>query len=85
MSSGVPQGTAYVLDGSRTVAVVRQDGTVETDRSGGFRSDLTVVRVIGRFAFAFLYPSEVCRIKGHCLRSWRQRSAVRALLNECHN
>jgi hypothetical protein len=63
VSSGVPQGTAYVIDGSRSVAAVRQDGTVENDLSGGFRSDLTVVRVIGRFAFGFLYPSAVCRIK----------------------
>ena len=62
VSAGVPQGTSYVIDGNRTVAVVRKDGTVETDRSVGFRSDLTVVRVIGRFGFGFLYPSAVCRI-----------------------
>lgn len=57
------KGTAYVIDGNRTVAVIRQDGQVETDRSVGFRSDLTVIRVIriGRFAFGFLYPSAASR------------------------
>ena len=54
MSSGVPQGTAYVVDGTRTAAVVRLDGTVEADRSVGFRNDLTVVRVVGRFGFAHM-------------------------------
>jgi HK97 family phage major capsid protein len=63
VSSGVPQGTAYVVDGTRTTAVVRLDGTVEADRSVGFRNDLTLVRVVGRFGFAFLYPSAVARIK----------------------
>lgn len=63
VSSGVPQGTAYVVDGTRTVAVVRRDGTVEADRSVGFRNDITVVRVVGRFGFGFLYPSAVARIK----------------------
>lgn len=62
VSSGVPAGTAYVVDGSRVVAVVRQDGSVEADRSVGFRNDITVVRVVGRFGFAFLYPSAVARI-----------------------
>lgn len=62
VSSGVPAGTSYVVDGTRTVSVVRQDGSVETDRSVGFRSDLTVVRVIGRFAFGFLYPASITRI-----------------------
>lgn len=63
VSSGVPQGTAYVIDGTRTAAVVRQDGTVEADRSVGFRNDITVVRVVGRFGFAFLYASAVSRIR----------------------
>jgi HK97 family phage major capsid protein len=62
VSSGVPQGTAYVVDGTRTAAVVRQDGAVEADRSVGFRNDITVVRVVGRFAFGFLYPSAVGRV-----------------------
>ena len=44
------------------VGIERKDGTVETDRSVGFRSDLTVVRVIGRFGLGFLYPSAICRI-----------------------
>jgi HK97 family phage major capsid protein len=63
VSSGVPAGTGYMVDGTRTVAVVRQDGTVEADRSVGFRNDITVVRVIGRFSFGFLYSSAVVRIK----------------------
>lgn len=63
VSSGVPQGTSYVVDGTRTVAVVRRDGTVESDRSVGFRNDIVVVRVVGRFGFGFLYPSAVARIK----------------------
>jgi HK97 family phage major capsid protein len=63
VSAGCPAGTAYVVDGSRVVAVVRKDGTVESDRSVGFRSDLTVLRAIGRFGFGFLYESAACRIK----------------------
>ena len=43
--------------------MVRQDGTVEADRSVGFRNDITVVRVIGRFGFACLYASAVARIQ----------------------
>lgn len=63
VSAGCPQGTAYVVDGSRVVAVVRTDGAVEADKSVGFRNDLTVLRAIGRFGFAVLYPSAACRIK----------------------
>ena len=63
VSSGVPLGTSYVVDGTRVAAVVRLDGTVETDRSVGFRNDITVVRVVGRFGFAFLYQASVARIK----------------------
>ena len=55
------KGTAYVIDGNHTVAVIPRDGHVETDRSVGFRSDLTVIRVIGRFAFGFLSPSPASR------------------------
>lgn len=36
---------------------------VESDRSVGFRNDLTVLRAIGRFGFAVLYPSAAVRIK----------------------
>ncbi|WP_377640101.1 phage major capsid protein [Oryzobacter terrae] len=63
ISSGVPQGAAYVVDGTRTAVVVRQDGSVEADRSIGFRNDITVVRVVGRFAFGFLYASATARIR----------------------
>lgn len=62
VSSGVPQGTDYVIDGTRTAAVVRQDGSVEADRSVGFRNDITVVRVVGRFGFAFAYTAAATRI-----------------------
>ncbi|HSF97712.1 MAG TPA: hypothetical protein VLA55_03375, partial [Ornithinibacter sp.] len=48
-------------DGPRTVAVVRKDGSVEADRSVGFRN-ITVVGVVGRVAFGFLYLSAVARI-----------------------
>lgn len=48
-------------DGPRTVAVVRKDGSVEADRSVGFRN-ITVVGVVGRVAFGFLYQSAVARI-----------------------
>lgn len=62
VSSGVPQGTSYIIDGTRSAAVVRQDGSVEADRSVGFRNDITVVRVLGRFAFGFLYTHAAARI-----------------------
>ena len=63
VSPGVPQGTAYVVDGSRTAAVIRKDGTVEADSSAGFRNDVTVVRVVGRFGFGHLYQAAVARIR----------------------
>jgi len=63
VSSGVPQGTSYVVDGTRVAAVVRLDGTVEAGLSVGFRNDITVVRVVGRFGFGFLYTSPVVRFR----------------------
>lgn len=76
------KGTAYVIDGNRTVAVIRQDGQVETDRSVGFRSDLTVIRVIGRFAFGILYPSAASRTLPEF---WASTSPRPELLGECQN
>ena len=67
VTSGCPAGTAYVVDGTRTVAVVRKDGSVEADKSVGFRNDITVVRVVGRFAFGYLYPGRRRAHQGRAL------------------
>ena len=65
------------------MAVVGQDGSVKTDRSAGFRSDLIVVRVIGRFASGFLYPSAVARIKEFA-EARASTSPPSEFLTECH-
>jgi hypothetical protein len=42
---------------------LRQDGQVMADSSAGFTSDVTMLRVIARLAWAVLYPEWVVLIK----------------------
>ena len=61
--SAIPQRTGYLIDGERVGAVIRTDGNVAVDGSAGFASDVTLMRVTGRFGGAVIYPDSVVRIK----------------------
>jgi hypothetical protein len=63
VNNDCPTGTAYMADRSRTVAVVRKNGTVESDPSVGFRNDLTVLRVMAGSGSGFCTRIPAVRIK----------------------
>ncbi len=62
VSSAVPAGTVYAIDGNRLFTVMRNDVTVEMDRSVFFGSDSTGVRAVARVAFGFAHPKSIARI-----------------------
>ncbi len=62
VSRFVAADTVWALDGSRTWIVVREDATVETDKSVFFTSDRVAVRAVCRVGFAFPHPASICKI-----------------------
>lgn len=55
-------GTAWVLDGTRTVTVQRTPATLETSDGPLFTSDGVMIRVTMRLEFASVYPPTACKI-----------------------
>ncbi|GAA5156991.1 phage major capsid protein [Amycolatopsis dongchuanensis] len=62
VSRHVAAGEAYGLDRSQNYLVIRQGTSVETDRSGAFTSDSTLVRAVMRAEFAITNPAGVVRL-----------------------
>lgn len=62
VTAGCPNGTAYVVDGTRVATVVRTDGNVEADKSFRFSSDVVTIRATMRLAWAVPYAESVVRI-----------------------
>lgn len=58
----VPDGTAYAIPQDRALVVVRDDTTVETDRSVCSTSDRVAVKATTRVGFAFVHPQAIVRI-----------------------
>lgn len=62
-SSAIPAGTIYGYDKTRLFTIVRDDVTVEMDRSAFFGSDSTAIRAIARIGFGYTHPKSIARIK----------------------
>lgn len=62
-STAVPAGTIYGIDSARVFTVMREDVTVEIDRSVYFGSDSVAVRGIARIAFGYPHTKAIARIK----------------------
>lgn len=62
MTPAMEPGEILVVDTSHVYTVIRQDFSVEMDRSAGFRSDSTACRIVGRFAVAAPVPSKSLRL-----------------------
>ncbi len=62
VSRYVAANTRWGLDGSRTWLVVREDATVEADRSVYFTSDRVAVKATMRVGFGFPHPQSVVRV-----------------------
>lgn len=62
-SAAVPAGTIYGYDKTRLFTVVRDDVSVEMDRSVLFRSDSTAIRAVARIGFGYTHPKSIARIK----------------------
>lgn len=58
----VAAGEAWIVDVTRTVAVIRLPFTVENDSSVLFASDGTMVRAVGRVEYASAYPETIAHI-----------------------
>lgn len=61
-SGGTPTPGAWVIDTSRVVVVVRDDPSVEADKSAKFTADGTAVRAVVRLEFGFPYPSTIAKV-----------------------
>ena len=62
VSAYVAANTLWAIDGSRTWLVVRNDATVEADRSVYFTSDRVAVKATMRAGFAFAHPASVVKV-----------------------
>jgi HK97 family phage major capsid protein len=62
VSQYVAANTLYALDSSRTWLVVREDATVEVDKSVYFTSDRVAVRAIMRAGFGFTHAASVVKV-----------------------
>lgn len=62
--TAVDASSAYVYEADQVVAVLRQDASVEVDRSAAFSSDRTAVRVVLRADLVIPNPPAVARITG---------------------
>lgn len=63
VSDSVPDRVTWALPGSRCTVAVREDVSVEADRSAFFTSDRVAIRAISRLAFAFSHPGAITRIE----------------------
>jgi len=63
-ASGAVASSAYVVDTSQCIVVIRQDVRVERDSSRLFNSDQSEVRAIMRADFVVANPAAVVRIVG---------------------
>jgi HK97 family phage major capsid protein len=61
-STAVTQGTIYGIDATRTFVIIREDVTVEVDRSVYFGSDSVAVRGIARIGFGYPHSAAIARI-----------------------
>lgn len=61
-SRWVEYNAVWAVDKSSIIMVLREDSTVETDRSVYFSSDRVAIRSIMRLAWAFTAPSAIVRI-----------------------
>ncbi len=62
VSQYVAADTLWAIDGSRVWLVVREDATVESDKSVYFTSDRVAVKATMRVGFAFPHPQSVVRV-----------------------
>jgi len=62
VSQYVAANTLWAVDSSRTWLVVREDTTVEADRSVFFTSDRVAVRAVMRVGYGFTHPQSVVRV-----------------------
>ena len=62
VSPFVAANTLWAIDGSRVWLVVREDATVEVDRSVYFTSDRVAVKAVMRAAFGFVHPQSVVKV-----------------------
>lgn len=62
-SAAVPVGTVYGYDQTRIFTILRQDVSVEMDRSAYFSSDSAGIRAIARADFGYAHPKSIARIK----------------------
>lgn len=62
VSQFVAANTLWAVDASRTWLVVREDATVEADRSVYFTSDRVAVKATMRVGFGFVHPQSVVKV-----------------------
>lgn len=62
VSASVAANTLWALDSSRVWLVLREDTTVEADRSVYFTSDRVAVKATMRAAFGFVHPQAVVKV-----------------------
>lgn len=62
-SAAVPVGTVYGYDQTRIFTILRQNVSVEMDRSAYFSSDSAGIRAIARVDFGYAHPKSIARIK----------------------
>jgi HK97 family phage major capsid protein len=62
VSQYVAANTLWAVDSSRVWLVVRDDATVEADRSVFFTSDRVAVKATMRAGFGFVHPQSVVRV-----------------------
>lgn len=62
VSQYVAANTLWAIDSSRVWLVVREDATVEADRSVYFTSDRVAVKAVMRAGFGFVHPQSVVKV-----------------------
>lgn len=62
VDASVPANTAWAIDSSRVLLVVREDAQIVTDGSAFFTSDKVAIRAIMRVGFGFIHPQSVVKI-----------------------
>ena len=62
VSQYVAANTLWAIDGTRTWLVVRDNATVEADRSVYFTSDRVAVKATMRAGFGFVHPQSVVKV-----------------------
>ncbi len=62
VSEFVAANTLWAVDSSRLWLVVRDDATVEADRSVFFTSDRVAVKATMRAGFGFVHPQSVVKV-----------------------